>query len=94
VIGELFKMAEAFRAGVAAARAVMDDRLPVLIEDLEVMGCSCPRQRAVIVHNKGLYCGDSQRVLIGESLGFDEPAVDGVLDILAAEADRRDGRIR
>lgn len=101
MIAELSKMYEAFRTAVAAARAVMEDRRPVLIEDLEAMGCSCPRQRAVIVHDRGSYCGDSQYHLIMSSLGVTgdaagEPVagIGDVLGILAAEADRRDGVIR
>lgn len=92
MIAYLIKITDAFGAAVRAARAVMDDRTPVLVEDvIAAEGCSCSTPRVAIIHNGGSYCGDGQQVLIGESLGFDEPTVVGVLGILAHEADRRDG---
>lgn len=89
-VGKIF---EAFRAGVGAARAVMDGRGPVLVEDvLAAEGCVCPEPRVVVVHNRGTRCGDEQYQLVqGDILEELWEVVEEVLDLLAEEADRRDG---
>lgn len=94
MIADLAKMFDAFRAGVGAARAVMDDRRPVLIEDvLTAEGCSCTSPRIVVVHDPGSAEDASQRDLITTSYG-PRPSVLDVLNLLADEAERRDGVIR
>lgn len=97
MIAELLKMIDAFRAGVGAARAVMEGRGTVVrVDELEAKElCSCPDPRAVLIHGKGTLCGDGQYEHLNESLGGETVAPIGdVLDLLAWEADRRDGVIR
>jgi hypothetical protein len=102
VITYLSKMVDAFAAGVGAARAVMDERLPVLVEDvIDREACSCPRPRVVLIHDAHTECGVSQWMLIETSLSPLSPTetvprywIQATFDVLAAEADRRDGVIR
>lgn len=85
------KVLDAARAGWVAGRAVMDGRTPVLVDDvLAAEDCVCPTPRVVVVHNRGTACGDVQH----DWMWFPETECKSaaeVLDILAEEADRRDG---
>lgn len=93
MIAELFRAIDAIQAAVGAARAVMDGRHPVLVEDvLAAEGCQCPNPRVVGVHGRNTSCGDAQYQLFEDSIGgYPLVHVASGLDLLAHEADRRDG---
>lgn len=94
MIACLSRMLDAFQAAVGAARAVMDDRRPVLVEDvIDKEGCVCPRPRVVLIHDGGTRCGHEQFWLVSGACKDEAalPSVAPILDVLAAKADRRDG---